>query len=480
MEAWHGNRAGHRKAALKGHQRRKGKRHAGRMKRDSKGRFIKRSKGKRKAYKKKKKSGAREAWHGNRSAHAKAARLGWQRRKRGRKGKGKVGKRSSGRGPKRNKKGQFTRGRSGKSSHRKKKRRAPAKMHGTHGATIEHETHYGPERPPASERRRGRRKNPSRYRRHSSHATLENPLEGKGEYVGHFFSALAGFMVGDIVDRFATTHSLQDSGQKDSTGNVIYSDPRGPTGSPYEGLYNPTAIAAPMWASPMRMLVAGGVLLLFWGGAGLAKGPGLKTGLTIAGYGAGVRIFGKMAIDGLAAMTMTSPMGQQLFDGEMRANLLQTVKGGTLPTTGPQLPSAGLGRRAPIRALGAPQKAGCGGCGPGNPCPGCGGHGAAGHGAPHSHHGVGYPARGVGAAWPSLPREVATANTVPPPPTAVPPQQVNLPPVPATAPPVPPPPPPPPRAAITETLRGSPYGMAAPPQPKFNPFTWGYPDEGGD
>jgi hypothetical protein len=146
----------------------------------------------------------------------------------------------------------------------------------------------------------------------------------------------------------------------------------------------------------MRMLVAGGVLLAFWGGAGLAKGPGLKTGLTIAGYGAGVRIFGKMAIDGLGAMLMTNQIGQQLFDGEMRANLLAQGKG-TIATNAPQLPSAGLGRPrffpAPFPAI-----VGAGA----HKCAGCGGQ-------------TGYPAvPGVGAAWPSLPREIAVANATAP------------------------------------------------------------------
>lgn len=305
-----------------------------------------------------------------------------------------------------------------------------------HARTHHRRRHHSHEEHPRRRRRRHHVAE-ARHHHHRRRHHARNPLSGTGEFIGNFFSALAGFLVADVVDRFSATHPLT---APTTAGGAMIDTP--PTTGPYANLFNPTAIAAPLWVSPTRMLVGGGVLLLFWGGAGLIKTPGWKTGLTIAGYGAGVRILGKLAIDGLAAMLMTNPTGQQLFDGEMRANLL--AQGQTTAQINNTLPSAGLGQPPLLKSS--------------NHCAPCAAN----------QQGTGYPA--PGAAWPSLPREIATANQARmPPPATIPPATQP----PASLPPATPPPPPPPGGPQGQ-LTGVP-GMAAPK--RFNPYLWGYPEQ---
>jgi colicin import membrane protein len=234
----------------------------------------------------------------------------------------------------------------------------------------------------ASERRRRRR------------GAMENPLSGVELFIGSLLG-LTGFAAGDLTDRLIATHAL--------TGTAApYTDTAPTTGS-YAGLLNPTAICAPMnlprWANAVGVPAVGFVVAHF------VKGPVVRSALQFFAFGYGVRGVGKAVIDLLAKVTTNMPVGQRLYDGEMRAMLLKSG-GGTIPAGSVALPSAGLG--AP-RQLGAPCACG-GGCAKCKP-------------------------QVPGVGWPSMPR-------VPPPPPGATQTQATMtpprtPPAPPTAPPAP-------------------------------------------
>lgn len=420
-EDWKGQPIRHARAARKGHRRRK-----------------RRLAAQRTAARRRRRK-ARD-WPGQPIRHARAARKGWGRRRRRVPGY-KAPRRRRGykltaarkahlkrlaAANRRRRRSGGGKKRSTKMTRRSAPRRAAPKRRKSH------KRHYTVVTPPshqlAAESRR------RRYRRRG--AAMENPFDGRMEAFGNVFSMLAGFFVADVVDRFASTHALTAKGTTDASGNPLYAD-NPPTSGSYTGLFNPTAICAPLWGSPKRMLIDAAVVAAPFVAALTKVSPKAKTSLVIAGYGALARVGGKAIIDLFAMLTMKNPIGQQLYDGEMRAGVLAANNGNGQANQLASLPSAGLGKPT---GAGKPDCAPC--------------------------------AEKAGAGYPSMPREVAPNVTTsatapvpppPPPPPASPAAQLQPPPMVVT-----PPPPPPPMASSQLT--------GAPKTPKFNPFTWGDPN----
>jgi hypothetical protein len=134
---------------------------------------------------------------------------------------------------------------------------------------------------------------------------MENPL-GMGEVIVGGLTGLAGFAVAEVVDRFLATHALTDTGNKNSAGVELWTDP-GDT----NGHWNSTNILAPMsigrWAAGLGL----GLVPIF--GAGVFKGPKARAALGFFGFGALVRTLGKGASDGIAYLTRNTGVGQRLF-----------------------------------------------------------------------------------------------------------------------------------------------------------------------
>jgi hypothetical protein len=264
-----------------------------------------------------------------------------------------------------------------------------------------------------------------------SKGAMENPMTGTELFVGSI-TGLLGFLTADAVDRLLATHALTDKGTKDASGNELFADNPPTTGS-YTGLFNATAICAPMDATRwLAGLGVAGVPLVI---AHFISAPMGRSALQFFGFAAGVRIVGKGLIDMTAQLLQTNSTGQRLFDGEMRAAALKANNGNSQAAALASLPSAGLGRTP---RLGAPA-ADCAPC-----------------------------ADKQGAGYPSMPREVAPPTTA----TAPNPNTQMAPP----APPAPPPPPPPNSAVAPNAngLTGPRNGVAG--TPKRNRFNWGHHD----
>jgi hypothetical protein len=384
-------------------KRRKGKRRA----KAAEAPKRKRKKAKRKTAKRRRKSRKSHAseWRGQPRRHAKAAKKGHARRRR-RLGVTKKRKSSGKRKRKATRKQIAAARRNIKKAHAARRGRMASQ--GFRSRSSRREDYAAEKR--RHGRRRSARRNPSQY-----------GLTGGELFVASIFGTL-GFLGGDAVDRFIATHSLTDKGTKDANGMELYADNPPATGS-YQGLFNPTAICAPMdlarWAAGLGVPAATFVV------ANFVKAPMVRASMQFAAFGWGVRIVGKGAIDAIAMLTKGTGAGQRLYDGEMRAGVLKANNGNQQAAELASLPSAGLGR--------APQlgKADC---------------------APCEQKNLGYP---------SMPRETAppAATTAPPTQTPTPPPQV--------APPPPPPPMAPPPGIFTNNLTGVPNGM------KRDRFNWG-------
>lgn len=259
-------------------------------------------------------------------------------------------------------------------------------------------------------RRKGRRRSREGY-------LMENPLGGMELAVGLFTGAL-GFGVSDFIDRYLSTHALTDKNAKDASGNELYADTP-PTDGAYKGLFNGTAVLAPMdlkrWG--VGVAVAGAPIVV----ASFVKSSAGRSALQMFGFGAALRLVGKGLTDGVRMLSQKTAIGQRLYDGEARAAALKAEAAGTTPALpSGSLPSSGLGR-----TLGAGNCGKCGKVGAGACCTSC-----------------------------------AKTQAAPPPP---PPPPQNLVPNPAGGPP--------------SQLNGAPQGVAAPaaaPEPKKNKFHWGY------
>lgn len=246
----------------------------------------------------------------------------------------------------------------------------------------------------------------------------ENPFTGVELFVGGF-SGLVWFMLTDFVDRVIATHDLTDKGTKDAAGHELYAD-NPPTSGDYAGVFNPTAICAPM--NVWRWLAGGAMIVVPLAIGHFVPDPTAKSVFHGAFFGSTMRIGGKALIDLVAYGTMWTPFGQRLYDGEMRAQLLASSDQSDLAS----LPSAGLGN-------------------PGCECEAC-------------KVGVGACQAGAGMGWPSNVREVA-------------PQMSD-----GGQPPAPPAPPP--QAPQSEPGASEPGYLAGPiaALPARNPFVWGVRD----
>ena len=266
----------------------------------------------------------------------------------------------------------------------------------------------------------------SHGREGSYEQAMENALGGMEMFFG-MIGAVTWFMLIDFLDRLYATHALTDKNTKDAAGHELYADVA-PTTGDYANLFNATAICAPMnltrWLAGLGVGTGVPLLALL-----VVSDETARAALQGAAFGGTVRIVGKGLIDLVAYITMWNPFGQQLYDGEMRAQVIASSDQTPLAS----LPSAGLG------------KADC-------TCHAC----SAGVGA----------CTGVGAGWPSEPREVAKPGASAPSPAT-----------PGSVAPPPPPAPPPPAslpsasAAPGGTLQGIPEGHPLPVG--RNPYKWG-------
>jgi hypothetical protein len=368
------------KAAPKAHRRSRKSRKAARRSRKAARRSRKR------------KARAAEEWRGEPKRHAKAARKGWRKRRHGRRRKAKAvhSRRVSSKRSRAAKRGWAKRRRAHKAPAKKRSRKAsrrrarlaPAyyRRKSKTARRLEHAEMY------ATERRRGRRHSRRRsgYRR--------NPM-GAAELLVGGLSGLVGFGLGDFTDRLLATHAITVKAAATATTPATYADTPPTTGS-YQGLFNPTAITAPMnlvrWANALGAPAALFVV------ANFVKGPKLKSSLHLAAFGYGLRTVGKGLIDLVAKFTTSFQLGQQLYDGEMRAQVLQANNGNQTAAALGNLPAAGLGK-------------------PGD-CVGCN--------------------KQLGVGWPSMPRETGTpANAAAPAPQQLQPQPAALPARPAPPPP---------------------------------------------
>jgi hypothetical protein len=287
----------------------------------------------------------------------------------------------------------------------------------------------------AAEKSRRRRKrkakaNPAKRRRHSSgrrKGAMENPMDGVELFIGAI-TGLAGFLTADVLDRFLATHPLTVSTAASGSTAATYTDTP-PTSGDYQGLFNATAICAPMDAT--RWLAGLGVATVPLVIAHFISAPKGRAALQFFGYAAGIRVVGKGVIDMIAQLTQPTQLGQQLYDGEMRAAALKAGNG-TI-ASGVNLPSSGLGRAR---------------LGTGKPCAPC-------------------ATKKMGAGYPSAPREVTavTNNSTPTTqnqPTSTPTNTAPTASAPAATPPAPP--------AAANTLTGARFINGL---PRRNP-NWGY------
>jgi hypothetical protein len=218
-------------------------------------------------------------------------------------------------------------------------------------------------------------------------AAMENPMDGVELFIGSV-TGLVGFATADFVDRLLATHAL--------TGTAAPFTDTPPTTGDYAGLFNAAAICAPMNAT--RWAVGLGIAAVPLIIAHFVEAPKGRAALQFFGYAAGIRVVGKGLIDAIAQLAMPSQLGQQLYDGEMRANALKAGQGTIASTV--SLPSSGLGRAR--LGAGRPAKPDCANCAKGLPCNG-----------PNAK-------KPTGAGWPSYPREVTTTTQTQPQPTAPP------------------------------------------------------------
>jgi hypothetical protein len=216
----------------------------------------------------------------------------------------------------------------------------------------------------ASRRRRPRRH--SHSRRRSSHRrtarsrrrgyALENPLDMTELLVGGF-TGILGFVSADALDRVLATHALTSSvtGTVGTDGKPLYGDTPPTTGA-YTGLYNATAILAPM--SWQRWAAGAGITAAPFIVAAFIANPVGRSALQFFGFGAGVRILGKAVDDLFGYLFGRTSWGARMYDGESRARVLKDTSGTGTDSSGNNVlanyPTTGLGAQ--------PNGCGCANC----------------------------------------------------------------------------------------------------------------------
>jgi hypothetical protein len=267
----------------------------------------------------------------------------------------------------------------------------------------------------------------SRRRHHRGHRreryVMENPLSG-GELLIGVITGSIGYITMDLADRFLATHALTAAAAAGS-----FTD--GANGAQYPGLYNATAVLAPMNWQRWAAGVVGPLVPIF--AATMVKAPAGRSALQMFGVGALLRTAGKGLQTLVAQFSNTTSFGNRLYDAEIRAAQLAA---GTTPTA----PTSGLGR--------VPRQMGAGRCG----------------------GGVKYDMQGN-----------ALSNCGPP-------SQVQMPPMTSVPPPPPPPVPPPPMVTSPQpppsggiptvilppspaTITPNPYGLTGVPR-KLSRLEW--------
>ena len=212
------------------------------------------------------------------------------------------------------------------------------------GKRVRVRAHLSREMPKRRRRRSGskRRRHSSRRRSSMRHYSrrrgyaLENPLSVTEIAVGSF-TGIVGFLAEDALDRVIATHALgpSASGAPGSDGKPLYGDTPGTTGA-YAGLYNATAVLAPMdWK---RWVAGGAMTLVPFAIAAFVSGksaPVARSSLQFFGFGAGVRFLGKAATDLMAKLFGRTSWGARMYDGEARAAALKNGTDTSLfPTSG--------------------------------------------------------------------------------------------------------------------------------------------------
>jgi hypothetical protein len=175
---------------------------------------------------------------------------------------------------------------------------------------------------------------------------MENPLTPAELGVGAF-TGMLGFVAADALDRVLATHAL--------TGTAgAYVDMPPATGD-YMGLYNGTAVLAPMdwkrWAAGI------GIAGIPFGIAAFIESPVGRSSLQFFGFGAGVRILGKAATELFAYLFRNTSYAQRLYDAELRSMMKRTEYAGGDVSKYPSLPYSGIDVSQDRSGLGA---AGCG------------------------------------------------------------------------------------------------------------------------
>jgi len=222
-----------------------------------------------------------------------------------------------------------------------RKRRSSGRRHRVRGHTVRrgnkryrvrgHMSHESPRK-----RRRNRAITHHRSHRRISRrrgGAMENPLTGMELAVGAV-TGVVGFIAADALDRVLATHALgaSASGATGSDGKPLYGDTPMTTGA-YAGLYNATAVLAPMdW---QRWLAGAGITVTPFVVAAFIKSPVGRSSLQFFGFGAGVRILGKAVTDLMAKFFGRTSWGARMYDGEARAAALKNGGDTSLyPTSG--------------------------------------------------------------------------------------------------------------------------------------------------
>ena len=241
-----------------------------------------------------------------------------------------------------------------KSRRSSKRRRHKVRGHlaKTHGSRRKHrvKAHMSRETPRRKRRRSGGRRRSSGRRRTGMSRrrgyALENPLSAAEIGWGALTGTL-GFLAADALDRVWATHALAPAsgGGVGTDGKPLFGDtpPTAGTGifkTNYVGLYNATAILAPMdWKRWVSGVLITGVPFAV---AMAIKNPVGRSSMQFFGFGAGVRILGKAVDDLMAKFFGRTSWGARLYDGEARAAAMRTLAAGGTDTTG-NFPTAGLG-----------------------------------------------------------------------------------------------------------------------------------------
>lgn len=165
----------------------------------------------------------------------------------------------------------------------------------------------------------------------------------------------AGALAGDVTDRILASHALNflnADGSNSATapatpnngsdGKPLFADVPPTTGS-YTGLFNATAILAPMNATRWLVGVGAPIALYALSMAFSSKGSA-RAILQLGAFGWGVRTLLKGANQAAASLFGRSQMGARLFDAEARASAAQVAlaSGSTTDNRG-LYPSSGLG-----------------------------------------------------------------------------------------------------------------------------------------